>query len=80
MSATASWGRKRPLAQGEQRFVTKVRKQGRHVTWMPFDVLTDSYPGAIPGFGSVPGFETEAACEAMCARLEQFFAGRGAVR
>jgi hypothetical protein len=78
----AAWGRQRPLAPGEVRFVPKkfTRRDSRSVRWMAFDVLTSSYPGAIPGFGVVEVCDSEEACKVLCAQLTEWHEGKGVGR
>lgn len=77
---TASWGRHRPLAPGEVRYVPREQKIGRHSRWSAFDVLTSSYPGAIPGFGIVETCDSEEACKVLCAQLTEWTEGKGVGR
>lgn len=73
------WGRQRPFGETEKRFVSKGRKEGRHEVWLAYDVMTASFPGAIPGFGMVRAQDTEEQCKVLCAQLAEFHAGKPGV-
>lgn len=73
--------RRGTLAPGELRFEVREWKVGRNTLYEPYDKVTASVPGAIPGYGIVKHTNTtREAAEDECTRLEEFHKQPGVTR